>query len=225
MKKRDLLSDDDIKSFLMVCLFGSQYKSKLNDEEKIDLAINRAYRDFCRTIRNGEEWNKKIKLETPKGEANKKYYEINNSRGNASEKIKSAIKIITFKDFNTWHKELCDSLGNKEEGSIGYTYGQAQKWVNMTMKYLLILRFSPVEANIDQLHIPLDSIIVKRATEKGKELIKEETLGDNFSWSRIENYDHYWKIQNELINSLKERNYSTPILWEFDAWSGLSDLD
>lgn len=209
------VSEDKIKQFLMVCLFGDKYKTVLNDDEKIGLAINRGYRDFCRTIRCGEKWNTNIKLDIPKGEERKEYYDIKNSRGHASKLIKDAIESNQFNNFDSWHKTLCDTLGNKNNDSIGYTYGQAQKWVNMTMKYLLILKYSPVEAIIDKLHIPLDSIIIKKATKKGKELITKNNIGKDFSWSRIETYDHYWNIQNELMTNIE----GTPILWEFDSWN------
>lgn len=209
------VSEDKIKQFLMVCLFGDKYKAVLNDEEKIGLAINRAYRDFCRTIRDGKEWNANIELDIPKGEEKKEYYDISNSRGRASKLIKEAIESNQFNDYNTWHMKLCDKLGNQEDGAIGYTYGQAQKWVNMTMKYLLVLKYNPVEVIIDKLHIPLDSIIIEKATQKGKQLITKDDLGKNFSWSRIETYDHYWNIQNKLMTRIK----GCPILWEFDSWN------
>ena len=207
--------EDKIKQFLMVCLFGDKYKTSLNDEEKIGLAINRGYRDFCRTIRCGKEWNAKIELDIPKGDERKEYYAINNSRGRASKLIKEAIESNQFNDYYTWHSKLCDKLSNKKDGAIGYTYGQAQKWVNMTMKYLLILNYNPVEDIIDKLHIPLDSIIIKKATKKGIELITKDTLGRDFSWSRIKTYEHYWRIQKQL----KENINGTPILWEFDSWN------
>ena len=48
---KDSLSEKDIEKFLLVCLFGSRYNTIKTDREKIALAIRRAYRDFCRTIR------------------------------------------------------------------------------------------------------------------------------------------------------------------------------
>ena len=60
------ISEKSIRDFLMVSLFGEGYNPKLvtnrldDRENKIDLAIKRAYRDMNRTLRtkeHQEEWD------------------------------------------------------------------------------------------------------------------------------------------------------------------------
>ena len=75
----------------------------MSDDEKIDLAINRVYLDFCRTIRKDKGNRQKARTDGEK--------EI-------SEKIKSIDK-----QYETWFNDLCKTLTN----TIGYTFGQAQK--------------------------------------------------------------------------------------------------
>ena len=42
--------DDSIHHFLLASLFGSEYREQKVDD--LEIAIHRAYRDFCRTIRD-----------------------------------------------------------------------------------------------------------------------------------------------------------------------------
>lgn len=52
-------------------------------------------------------------------------------------------------DFDEWHKNLCEDLVDDYENAFKnafsekctniFTYGNAQKWVNMTLKYLDLL--------------------------------------------------------------------------------------
>ena len=51
-----------IEEFLMLSLFGANYKT----DKKELTAINRAYRDFCRTNRIDKEFNKKVVLKDDK---------------------------------------------------------------------------------------------------------------------------------------------------------------
>lgn len=223
--KKDSLSNKDIERFLMVCLFGPRYNSIKTEKEIIVLAVRRAYRDFSRTIIKDQ-----IVLELPEEEKNDDDYDKRHgSKGKAVRKIVCAIdkrytkeyakwnedlSVVTkyeLNDYDKWHENLCNEIVEER-----YTYGQAQKWVNMTMKYLLILNYKPVETIIDKLHIPLDSIIIEKALDPKHPLVKKDTLGKNFSWSRIIDYNHYMKIQEDLKSSLSNR---IPILWEFNTWN------
>ncbi|MBO4499732.1 MAG: hypothetical protein J5732_05710 [Bacteroidaceae bacterium] len=219
------LSDKDIERFLLVCLFGSRYNTIKTGRDKIVLAIRRAYRDFSRTIIKDQ-----IEPEKPEEVKNDEYFDKRHgSKGKAARKIVCAIdkrytkeyakwnedlSVATkydLNDYDKWHENLCKEIVKER-----YTYGQAQKWVNMTMKYLLVIKYEPVEAIIEKLHIPLDSIIIKKALDSKHPLVKVETLGDGFSWSRISDYNRYMKIQKDFKSNL---NNEIPILWEFDTWN------
>lgn len=180
-----------VDEFLLASLFGSDYKK--TDKKK--LAIDRAYRDFCRTIRKDED-------------CINAGMDLDNCRKSATEVITVALS-SDMSNYDTWHETICNKL--KE---LGYTYGQAQKWVNMTLKYLLVLDYEIDNTIINQLHIPIDSIIIEKAQKK--DLIDKETIGKDFSWSKINNYSDYKKIQENLRSKLGNQ---TPIEWEFQAWN------
>lgn len=79
--------------------------------------------------------------------------------------------------FDKWHKKLCDNSKEKSEDSLPFTYGNAQKWVNMTLKYLYLIDCicSEVCPDIDcfhslqnisaYLHVPVDSYIIEKVWE------------------------------------------------------------
>lgn len=96
--------------------------------------------------------------------------------------------------FDDWHKNLCEEICNKY-GKICdnnayplansfFSYGNAQKWVNMTIKNLYVISgaylavgckdnksfFESVASRSDEYHVPLDNIILG-------ELYKQELLG------------------------------------------------
>ena len=87
--------------------------------------------------------------------------------------------------------------------------GQAQKWINMTLKYWLLFgekRIQNIEKNAIFFHIPIDSFIQK-------EMFNEKYPNP---WSRIENYDEY--LQYQLTHREREEKYP-PIICEFHIFN------
>ena len=244
------LSDKDIERFLLVCLFGSRYNTIKTGRDKIVLAIRRAYRDFSRTIIKDQ-----IEPEKPEEVKNDEDFDKRHgSKGKAARKIVCAIdkrytkeyakwnedlSVATkydLNDYDKWHENLCKEIVKER-----YTYGQAQKWVNMTMKYLLVLKFEPVVKTISQLHIPLDYIIVMDKAIKQYKLFTTKELNDiyrrepvllnkkglpaEFSWSRINSYDKYISIQALLKDRLEQKGFNNSISWEFAVWNESNDKE
>ena len=107
---------------------------------------------------------------------------------------------------------IIDCYDNQTIAEI--TYGQAQKWVNMTMKYLCVL----YEGQCDWLnkiysflHIPIDSIIL----DKAKKEFQNEFSVNNTPWSQLSR-EEYITIQNKLRAVIKD---VTLMDWEFTAWN------
>lgn len=46
---------------------------------------------------------------------------------------------------------------------IKFTYGQAQKWINMIIKYLYVLKANLFEGVFDYFHIPFDNYVLEIA--------------------------------------------------------------
>ena len=148
----------------------------------------------------------------------------------------------TVLDFDSWHDKTCKSLLDKYSsyGLDGiFTYGNAQKWLNMSLKYLYLLsgisnpsgegvlnRISVVRKYRTQLHVPIDSYIIDVLWEKRvKSLpVKEGVHVDrNKSYSVPSDYIKGWSNWNDdeyLIVSKEVRSLceSNPIEWETEQW-------
>lgn len=144
-------------------------------------------------------------------------------------------------DYDTWHINSCkyivENFGNKE-----FTYGNAQKWLNMTVKYFFIVNAimkmlnaskdfrefykEKFEKHESQLHVPIDSYIIESLWgESAAEYLpitktnKDGKLGayssDKYTpWSKF-NENDYSKLQDYIQKNLGEK---TPIEWENEKW-------
>ncbi len=148
--------------FVLQCYFG-------DITDPVNAAIDRAYVDMA--------------SHTLKGFAAEEYVQKWEYRYRASEAIRNAMQETDKmrRDYDFWHNGLCQELQciYDEKSSGLLTYGQAQKWVNMAAKYLLVFavifrnmddpkklqsipEFFREEAAIQKLHIPLDSFIMQQ---------------------------------------------------------------
>lgn len=230
-------------NFLLYSYFGidggvSQLKEK--KEIIISLCAHRAYLDLARTVKYKytstklESMSSKNSPEDKKEEA-KKYKE---SKKQCIDSICEYICDLADKipcsdvKFPQWHKDACDEIIRKMQQATyetiisenstlieeGFTYGQAQKWLNMTLKYLWLLDLLPKDFNSELLHVPIDSYIIEAAKAKKNDfeygLEIDNKLSEN-SWSTWDNYDEYLKYQIDIKNEIKD---ISPIEWEGKAW-------
>lgn len=102
-----------------------------------------------------------------------------------------------------------------------FTYGHAQKWLNMAMKYLAVLDHPSVQRLYPYLHVPIDTIVYNQANRIG---VCRPPGGT--SWSRLDG-KQYLDYQNRLRARIDEQNiYSAPLDWEATIWiSRNSDTD
>lgn len=134
-------------------------------------------------------------------DAARTFSKINSSSGTAEAELAKAIQnyfkgqaCAKKEDFDTLHFNLCNDF-IKNLSSIGYTsvtYGQAQKIVNMTFKYLYCLNgaTSPQYNDyFDFCHVALDSFtlewIWRNCNPKASKLNKYE------AWSNLDKVDYY----------------------------------
>ena len=194
--------EEIIKKFLLVSYFGPDYSNK---DKQIEIFINCAYRDLCRTIHYDCTDDEK---DTFKREV-KEYLVEEFSTLLQNENINKVC-------FDEKHKEWCEHLvkvGNnlKYKNSKKFTYGQAQKWINMSLKNMIVIGAINQSSNLIKLaHIPIDSIIIEKAKTK---------LGidkPNSSWSNWNDYNEYKNYQDEIRNNMLD---NSPIEWEFKAWN------
>ncbi len=158
------------------------------------------------------------------------------------------------KGYDDWHKQTCCNIKKQfedikdEKENEAFTYGNAQKVVNMTMKYLYLLSKSSqvksckvlnsVKKKAAFLHMPIDSYIIDalfennvldykqcKEDEELKELVGswrgkgKPSKNDNVKkWSRWD-YNLYRAVQNQIFDKNKEiGNEYYVIDWENDLW-------
>ena len=63
--------------------------------------------------------------------------------------------------YDSWHRSVSDKIKRLySEQGIRFTYGHAQKWINMTIKYLYMLETDTFTDVFKWLHVPLDNYIL-----------------------------------------------------------------
>jgi hypothetical protein len=134
--------------------------------------------------------------------------------------------------FDVWHNKACEDICNvSDEHNIPqwvewmdgeFTYGLAQKWLNMTIKNMLIMerwdeKLEPIKKC---LHVPVDSYIMEAASEMlGVGIVdtqgqfKPYKEGVSKPWSKWD-YSDYIKFQEDVRNAA-----DCPIDWEYSAWN------
>lgn len=212
---KNKIDEEDILEFFKYSYFG-------NLKDPIEAASNRAYRDMCRTL------DFKNITENDKTNFKKEVKAILKNIMKNEDKNQNINNIKNQDEFDTWHHGLCDNIikkskniekfkktDNGKKEKIQLTYGQAQKWVNMTIKYLYMLNDHTFDNVFDFLHVPVDNYIFKAVKDELE--IKKPTKK---SWSRWDNYEEYINYQNDIREKIREKiDIDTPpLLWEFKNW-------
>jgi hypothetical protein len=146
-----------------------------------------------------------------------------------SDSIESLLKanVTSQKAFDEWHGKACSGIIKISEKhklplNNGFTYGLAQKWLNMTLKYMLVMeqwnaQSDPIKKYF---HVPVDSYIMQAASEDFKINLSHRSGGerkystDSKGWSKWDESE-YTAFQVSLRKATKPKS---PIEWEFPAW-------
>lgn len=188
--------DEDIIKFLKYVYFGDL-------TNPVEAASNRAYRDMSRTIRfDGLCEDSRLNLKK----------EVNSFLDTEIKKLVNG-SITSEKEFDKWHEQLCKKIIDEyKKSKIQLSYGQAQKWVNMTIKYLYILEVEgyTFDSIFEDLHIPIDNYVFD-AVEKELGIKRPAD-----AWSKLDKKE-YLKYQEDIREELRKKN-SSPLIWEFENW-------
>lgn len=196
----DCISEDLIRQFFIASIFGIDKGKITNTSFAVKQVIRCAYRDMCRTIRYRETLADDIRQLYADG-TRKIHQGLCEMMSSNSQN-----------EFDQAHRHSCESLIDIFDFyGVKLYYGQAQKWLNMTFKYLHILKLDEydLEQSFPYLHVPLDSIVLKKANRQFKLGLK------NITWSRYD-YQTYIMIQNRIREALNGQN---PLIWEFELWN------
>ena len=123
-------------------------------------------------------------------------------------------------DFDQWHRNMCTCIRcfYAKKGYESFTVGKAQKWINMSLKYIYF--YSNERENfskyLNKLHVPIDRVMANHIAVlihelPGYERYTFKALGDsfdaekaNYCWSKIDDYDQYLDCQKRIRNKLVE---------------------
>jgi hypothetical protein len=141
-----VLTRADYENFLVRAYFGSV-------EKALHACLHRAYLDFARTLRGI-------------GECTEKPYTKAESLLNGKFASIRDTETQTQDEFDKWHRSTCDELKQiyTNQGYNSFHVGQAQKWINMTFKYIFTLgeKGPPGYGHLyDLCHIPFDNIVIE----------------------------------------------------------------
>lgn len=187
---------------------------------------NKAYMDLCRTIRfKTDDSNVKAEYKTKICDMLVQKYDVlcNTVSDCSTESEKQNV-------FDKEHNRICEEIIKTYSEISEFTYGQAQKWLNMMLKYFLLTEGD--SALKSYLHIPVDSYIMQAVGSDNSKLKyclklecvpkKNGTVGkysesSSKPWSKW-SYEEYIAFQNCIRTAISESGYSSPIEWENGAW-------
>jgi hypothetical protein len=116
--------------------------------------------------------------------------------------------------FDGWHRQLATDLCAyyRRAGFGSFTIGQAQKWINMTLKYAVIFgdeRIPGVSRLYPWLHVPIDNFVLDAIQLAGGPRL-------NSRWSRTADYSEYFAVQLWFRRSFPQEE---PLSVEFHFWA------
>ena len=199
-------------------VFNEKNPSTMGLKDAIRTGIKKAYRDTQRTFRGVHQEQRDELLIFIENEFEKYFDE--------STKTKD--------EFDEWHKNICEEIHKEAETKAvfdnGATYGQIQKIVNMTFKYIYHYLKNDVletmEEKFKYCHMPIDGYILrwfnceviensdKRKLPKWSKLDYDNGDSQYYSYKHIQNliYEYFCSEKNKYQNL-------TPFQAEFYIWA------
>ncbi len=189
-------SREDYFDFLIRCYFGE-------GKDSLQLCVRRAYLDLNRTLHGFAGHSSADQL---REEAHQRVAQIV-----AALKQETASQ----KSFDSWHRKACVSIRShyRKGGFDAFSHGQAQKWLNMTLKYVFAMgeaRLAGYLPHYAFAHIPIDNVFVSAAKAIGGPDLP-------MPWSRLDDYAVYLSLQEGYRQMFAP---SAPLAAEFKLWLG-----
>jgi hypothetical protein len=184
----------EYEDYLLRLCFGSDLS--------LAACINTAYLDFNRTLHGISGLQDKDRLHK---EA------VSHLHDSFIDLKKQLASHIDQNLFDFWHKQTCEKLVSIFP-ERRFFEGQAQKWVNMTLKYIYtfgeehVAGFRPA---YPYCHVPLDNIVVGQLAKRGFPAL-------TVAWSRMD-YDDYFSRQQWIREKFAP---APPLDVEFYLWMG-----
>ena len=193
------MKSKDFKRYLAALYFGGELQG-------FRRYIDRAYRDFNRTLHT---------TDSPKARQDR----VEEAAVELSARLLKAAtgkkaKRASESAFDGWHEETCDAL-IRAFGGDEMSYGHAQKWLNMSLKYLFTAHalklddIGQIESWYPFAHLPVDNVVLEALGRAGF----DHKLP--LPWSKLAK-DDYVVFQHSVRQTFKE----CPMDVEFMLWRG-----
>lgn len=123
-------------------------------------------------------------------------------------------KSFSFEEYDIWARNVVEKIRDiyqNKHGFSDYTYGNAQKLFNMSIKF--VFSADNIDPNLPIFavaHIPVDRIIMKAAKKK----LSVDPM--NESWSKTDNWNDILSFQTRLRVALNTD--CPPLVWECQNW-------
>lgn len=165
-----------------------------------ELVVQRAYLDMCRTAKGIGKFK----------DSNLNAFDY---LTNAIVALPGSTEKLDQNSFDVWHETTCDELCRifHESGYESFCIGHAQKWINMSLKYLYVfgeIRAPGFHRFYQYCHVPIDNVILGHREFKGLRSFSER-------WSRISEYSKYIEFQKAIREHFKD--FMPPAV-EFWVW-------
>ena len=171
-----------------------------------------AYNDLSRTLRYEEKYKSDSKdkkalnekeqiLNRICAELTKKIY----NNGSITSNPENLFDVLVDKQgkYSDCVNDLFVCLKEDEKDNLKFHFGQVQKWINMTLKYLYLLG---IVENDNKLHIPIDNYIINAFKQN-------DIFVPRKAWSRFDNTDYY-----DQYKSYMDKLDEPYIDWEHKTW-------
>ena len=191
---------------LIAFYFGTKVASgDVTSDQVIDSVARRAYTDLQRTIHGFGAHCAKAEIKSHI-HATLRSFVVDLATCNSQGEFD--------KRHDQWCKSACELFGKFSHSDRGiiFHYGQAQKWLNMTLKYLAVLNHPEVQRAYGFLHVPVDKYVYNEADNAG---VKRPPCPH--AWSKLDR-EKYINYQHRLREMVASTPYSCPLDWEADVW-------
>lgn len=213
--------------------YADNYQVQDYDHYRILLCAKRAYLDLNRTlVRQDKESDNSSFSNTISGQIADIIY-MNRKKKIAERKV-AAFKYYNNESLRMIVKGCLQETQNSRKEESGedevqrcFHYGQFQKWINMTFKYMDVIGMIK-EDDEKILDIPLDSYIMRAMSQKGIEFPRNVGGKGNYTdasvkWSRLtkEEYDEIVKDYRKPDCDISK----SPIEWEHEEWIVMAEKE
>ncbi len=126
----------------------------------------------------------------------------------------SELKLKSGKNEPYYKENLADFFEKNGTNDHIFSIGQAQKLINMMVKYLYIYYqcecLNTLEHLKDYAHVPIDRFVLNAAFGQGDY--------NGTPWSQIKTYEHYLSCKKEIDEHARNKGYVNGFQWELSEW-------